>query len=279
MQDVAGELMARGRQVAVARVTGVDDNMVRPHRHDHLEGYLLEQGQRDHLSGGVVHRMRAPEVITFPPGDEHYSWSPPALPFRRVVVYARPEAVLYPHALEQVSRAARVVRPTEAGLAAVRALVDQLMYTQEELGERSQDEMRLQLTQLLLLLQRQEDVDAATAARDTRIMRVVRHLHDHYREHVDLGELAALFFVSRHHLAREFRRHTGTSVISYVNDLRIDQAQRMLVETEQPIGQIAEQVGFGTITHFNRVFRDRTGRTPRAVRAERPVAPGRVVGL
>src|SRR5699024_11316087 len=34
MQDVAGELMAGGRQVAVARVHGGDDNMARPHRHD-----------------------------------------------------------------------------------------------------------------------------------------------------------------------------------------------------------------------------------------------------
>lgn len=270
MQDVAGELMARGRQVAVARVSGVDDNMVRPHRHDHLEIYLLEEGQRAHLSGGVVHRMRAPEVITFPPGDEHFSWSPPGLPFRRVVVYARPEAVLYPHALDQVSRAARVVRPTEAGLAAVRALVDQLLYTQEELGERSQDEMRLQLTQLLLLLHRQQDVDSATAAREARIVRVVRHLHEHYREHIDLSELAGAFFVSRHHLSREFRLHTGTTVISYVNDLRVDQARRLLVETEHPIGRIAEEVGFRTVTHFNRVFRERTGRTPRSIRAERP---------
>lgn len=275
MQDVAGELMARGRQVAVARVTGVDDNMVRPHRHDHLEIYLLEQGQRDHLSGGEVHRMRAPEVIIFPPGDEHYSWSPPGLPFRRVVVYARPEAVLYPHALEAVSRAARVVRPTEAGLAAVRALVDQLLYTQEELGERSQDEMRLQLTQLLLLLDRQQDVDTASAARETRIVRVVRRLHERYREHVDLSELAEEFFVSRHHLSREFRRHTGTTVISYVNDLRIDQARRLLVETEHPIGHIAEEVGFTTVTHFNRVFRERTGCTPRSIRAERPAGAAR----
>lgn len=275
MQDVAGELMARGRQVAVARVTGVDDNMVRPHRHDHLEIYLLEQGQRDHLSGGEVHRMRAPEAIIFPPGDEHYSWSPPGLPFRRVVVYARPEAVLYPHALEAVSRAARVVRPTEAGLAAVRALVDQLLYTQEELGERSQDEMRLQLTQLLLLLDRQQDVDSASAARETRIVRVVRRLHERYREHVDLSELAEEFFVSRHHLSREFRRHTGTTVISYVNDLRIDQARRLLVETEHPIGHIAEEVGFTTVTHFNRVFRERTGCTPRSIRAERPAGAAR----
>ncbi|SRR5690606_27474427 len=273
MQDVAGELMARGRQVAVARVTGVDDNMIRPHRHDYLEVYVLEDGRRDHFSAGSVHRLRAPEVITFPPADEHFSYSPPGVPFRRVVVYARPEAVLYPHVLEEVSAGTKVFRPSEAGLAAVRRLVDQLLYTQEELGERSQDEMRLQLTQLLLVLQRQQSVDAATAARETRIAQVVRHLHDHYREHIELADLADQFFVSRHHLSREFRRHTGTTVITYVTDLRVDQARRLLVETDQPIGQIAESVGFATVTHFNRVFRERTGTTPRAVRAARPAVP------
>ncbi|WP_114855310.1 AraC family transcriptional regulator [Brachybacterium sp. YJGR34] len=272
MQDVAGELMARGRQVAVARVQGVDDNMARPHRHDYLEVYVLEDGRRDHFSGGRVHRIRAPEAITFPPADEHFSYSPPGIPFRRVVVYARPEAVLYPHALAAISGGARVFRPAEVGLATVRALVDQMLHTQEMLGERSQDELRLLLTQLLLVLLRQQEVDAATAARETRMARVVRHLHDHYTEHVELEELAEQFYVSRHHLSREFRRLTGTTVISYVNDLRVDQARRLLIESDLPIARIAEDVGFGTVTHFNRVFRDRTGTTPRRVRAERPVA-------
>lgn len=272
MQDLAGELMARGRQVAVARVQGVDDNMARPHRHGYMEIYLLEEGQRDHWSGGEVHRIRAPEAITFPPSDEHFSYSPPGVPFRRVVVYARPEAVLYPHVLEAVSDSARVMRPAGSGLATVRALVDQMLHVQEELGERSQDELRLLLTQLLLVLRRQQEVDAATAARETRVARVVRHLHGHYTEHIELEALAERFYVSRHHLSREFRRHTGTTVISYVNDLRVDQARRLLIETELPISRIAADVGFSTATHFNRVFRERMGVTPRHVRRERPVA-------
>lgn len=272
MQDVAGELMAHGRQVAVARVQGVDDNMARPHRHDYMEIYVLEEGQRDHWSGGEVHRIRAPEAITFPPADEHFSYSPPGVPFRRVVVYARPEAVLYAHVLEAVASSSRVFRPTGAGLGTVRALVDQMLHTQEMLGERAQDELRLLLTQLLLVLLRQEEVDAATAARETRVAQVVRHLHGHYTERIELEALAERFYVSRHHLSREFRRHTGTTVINYVNDLRVDQARRLLIESELPVARIAEDVGFSTVTHFNRVFRERTGVTPRQVRSERPAA-------
>lgn len=273
MLDVAGGLMAGGRQVALARVHGVDDNMVRPHRHDYLEINVLEEGERDHWSGGTVHRMRAPEVITFPPDDEHFSYSPRGVAFRRAVVYALPEAVLYEDVLEAVCEHPRVFRPAGSDLAAVRSIVDQMLHVQDALGERARDELRLLATQLLVVLLRQQEVDAPTADRETRAVRVLHHLHTHYTERIELDALAEQFFISRAHLAREFRRHTGTTVIAYVNELRVDQARRLLHETDRPIAQIAADVGFATVTHFNRVFREQLGSTPRQVRAERPTGP------
>jgi len=270
MQDIAGELMAGGRSVAIARVHGVDDNMARPHRHDYLEAYLLEAGQRDHWSGGRIHRISAPEAITFPARDEHFSFSPPGLPFRRVVVYARPEAVLYDAVREKVDAGVQVFRPGATDAAAIRVMVGRMLHVQTALGERSQDELRLLLTELLLVLQRQEAVDALTAQQETRAAAVIRHLHEHYTEHIELADLAELFFVSRHHLAREFRRHVGTSIITYVTALRVDQARRLLQETELPVAEIATRVGFSNVTHFNRVFRERTGATPTTVRRRRP---------
>ncbi|MFC0673380.1 helix-turn-helix transcriptional regulator [Brachybacterium hainanense] len=271
MQDIAAELMAGGRQVAVARVQGVDDNMDRPHRHEFLEAYVLEAGQRDHWSGGQVHRITTPDIITFPPHDEHFSYSPPGVPFRRVVVYGLPEAVL----LEDVRRRAlaqvRVCRPGAADASTVSLIVRRMIQLQEGLGDRAQDEMGLLLTQLLVVLQRQQEIDAIAAEREARAAAIIRHLHEHYTEHIELEDLAEIFYVSRFHLAREFRRHTGTTVISYVNALRVDQARRLLQETERPIGEISAQVGFRNVTHFNRVFRDRTGITPREERRARPV--------
>ena len=187
-----------------------------------------------------------------------------------MVVYATEEAVLYDHVREAVASGIRVFRPSAGGLASVRAIIDQMLHTQEELGERSQDELSLLLTQLLLVMLRQEEVDAATAARETRAAQVIRHLHEHYTERIELTALAELFYVSRHHLSREFRRHTGTTIISYVNELRVDQARRLLIETELPVAQIATDVGFTTVTHFNRVFQARMSATPLRVRAERP---------
>src|SRR5699024_7458635 len=114
-----------------------------------------------------------------------------------------------------------------------------------------------------------------TAARETRVARVVRHLHHHYTEHIDLESLAEAFYVSRHHLAREFRRSTGTTVITYVNDLRVDQARRLLVETGLPIAQIAAAAGVTTAPHGTPQCRARTRTTPRQGRGARPDSEGR----
>lgn len=83
---------------------------------------------------------------------------------------------------------------------------------------------------------------------------------------------------SRSHLAREL--DTSETVVSRIinvhfkksfpqllNERRVADAQRLLRETDAPIKQIAEEVGFNSMATFNRVFRDMTGQTPSAYRA------------
>lgn len=271
MIDVAGGLMAQGRDVAVARVQGTDDNMTRPHCHEYVELYLLEEGQREHWSDGTLYGLHAPQIITFPPHNEHYSRSMPGQSFRRVVVYARAGAVLYEHVRQAFSEQIRVFRPAGPGLSLIRAIVEELLHVQNEQGARSQEEMALLLTRLLLVLDRQDqDAAGAVPTDESLAVRLLRHLHAHYMEPVSLDSLAQQFYVSRSHLSREFKRHTGATVVEYVNDLRVDQARRLLHETTMPISRIALDVGFSTVTHFNRVFRDRAGTTPRQLRRQPP---------
>lgn len=266
MLDFAGDLMSRGRDVAVARVRGVDDNMARPHRHDYHEIYFLEAGSRYHWTEHALYRIEPPELIAFPPGVEHFSFGDDGVPFQRVVVYFRPEAVLYPHVREQLA-GVEVARPAGRGLRAVRHVLDQLLAVQDVLGDGAQEEMCLLVTQLLVKLLREEQRDARVSPQAGRIAEIIHYLHEHYAEPIDLTTLAARVYISPYYLSREFKRHTGATVIGYVNGLRIGRAERLLQETEDPVGRIAGQVGFANVTHFNRVFRTRTRATPTQFRA------------
>ena len=92
------------------------------------------------------------------------------------------------------------------------------------------------------------------------------HLHLHYARTIALEELADIAALSVSGLHRLFRRHTGTTVSDYLIRMRIGDACARLSATVQPVGHIADAVGYGSLANFNRQFRTQTGMTPREYR-------------
>jgi AraC-like DNA-binding protein len=82
-----------------------------------------------------------------------------------------------------------------------------------------------------------------------------------------LGELAAALHVSRFHLARLFRAHTGFSPGAYVHGLRLRAAADHLVEDpEVALSRLAVELGYSSPSHFTDRFREAFGRPPSAIR-------------
>ena len=80
---------------------------------------------------------------------------------------------------------------------------------------------------------------------------------------------AALAGMSTSSFCRYFRRVTGKTFVEFVNELRVGRACRLLTESERPVTEIAYTVGFGSLSNFNRRFRELRGMNPRAYRASR----------
>jgi AraC-like DNA-binding protein len=99
-----------------------------------------------------------------------------------------------------------------------------------------------------------------------RITRVLDHLHANYRERISIGDLADVAALSVSGFHRLFRRHTQLTVTDYVAQLRVGQACALLVNSERPIANIADEVGYANLANFNRQFRALKGRTPREFR-------------
>lgn len=95
---------------------------------------------------------------------------------------------------------------------------------------------------------------------------VVQALHDRFREPMTLSDLANVAGVHPVHLAQSFRRHQGTTVGSYLRQLRIDYGATQLRTTQRPLSEIALECGFFDQSHFSRYFKRYTGYTPAAFR-------------
>jgi AraC family transcriptional regulator len=87
-------------------------------------------------------------------------------------------------------------------------------------------------------------------------------IHEHASERVTLNEIAAAANVHAASVVRAFRAHLRCSPGEYVRRVRIDEAQRALVETSAAIGDIALDAGFYDQSHFSNAFRRATGMTP-----------------
>ncbi len=88
-------------------------------------------------------------------------------------------------------------------------------------------------------------------------------LENEYDNPAILGELPARIGLSRSHLARLFKHHTGKAPREYLHTIRIGKAETLLAGGHTGTG-VAYAVGFGSPSRFFAAFRARTGLSPRA---------------
>ena len=94
------------------------------------------------------------------------------------------------------------------------------------------------------------------------VEQICAYLAANYQQKFSLTEVAARFYLSPYYLSRLFRRVTGQSIVDYINNRRIEAAQKLLETTELSISSVAEQTGFASAAHFRRVFRETMGTGP-----------------
>ena len=101
---------------------------------------------------------------------------------------------------------------------------------------------------------------------DERLQRVLKHIHGHISQNIDIDELASVACFSTPYLIRLFKRELGTSPLQYVNQKKVERAQLMLFTTDMPVKEVAYSLGFSDHSYFIRMFRKQTGITPQEYR-------------
>lgn len=113
------------------------------------------------------------------------------------------------------------------------------------------------------------------SGRGTFAADVQRWLREHLRDPYDLGRLAAAFNVSTRTMLRRFRAETGKTPLASLQAARIAAAKRILERTDAPVAQVVEQVGYGDVATFRRLFARHVGVTASSYRRQfrRPADP------
>lgn len=96
---------------------------------------------------------------------------------------------------------------------------------------------------------------------DERIERVISYVEENLGDIDRVREVAEVVDVSYETLRKRFRREEGVPIGKYIRLTRIDEARRLLIETDDPVHVVCRKVGFSSDSSGIRAFKRETGLT------------------
>lgn len=94
------------------------------------------------------------------------------------------------------------------------------------------------------------------------IARVENYIREHFRENINRNDVAAIVYITPNYLSKLFRSKMGMNLREYINQIRIEEARRLLLTTNLSVSEIAGRVGYDNISYFSTVFRKQVGMSP-----------------
>ena len=227
-----------------------------PHVHPFHEIFYLSNGECTSCIDHNIYKFGKGDLVIVPGGCLHKTIYTGKGLHERIVISFRNEAV--DSIREQIGdehlkncMVPGVINVPEKRRDYVISLLDKLIFENETPDELSPAFIRAGLVELLLFIIIQE---------------VATYIFEHYTENILLEDVAEKFHMSKSFLSKRFKTATGFGFKEYIINLRIQNASRLLLETDKSITDIAFECGFNDSNYFGDSFRRIKGVSPRKYR-------------
>ncbi|MBI3848853.1 MAG: helix-turn-helix domain-containing protein [Verrucomicrobia bacterium] len=104
------------------------------------------------------------------------------------------------------------------------------------------------------------------------ITRAKAYINENQTEDLSLGMVAKAVNASSYYFCKMFKKATGINFTDYLSRVRIEKAKNLLLNPNLRVSEIAYEVGFQSLTHFNRVFKKILGQSPTEYRGQLPAS-------
>ena len=145
------------------------------------------------------------------------------------------------------------------GLSSNAIFLDQKISSLDDLACNSRSSM---LNYAVALFRFQQEKVRDVVDSEDIIERAKKYILENYRENIDRNDVAAVTFVTPNYLSKLFKNNMNMNLREYINQLRIEEAKRLLLSTEMSVSEIASYVGYYNISYFSTVFHKIVGVSP-----------------
>lgn len=256
----------------------------RPSRHDYFELVYVHSGRAAYEVSGREFNVQPEDLIVINGSLPHRLSKVLESPLNAMVLYFLPDV------LRSASSAAEFVQflmpfllqgsmfppliPAASGISEdVLELMSRIENTIPAAQDRARLEVQTYLQMILVMLidfyrndLAIEDAFDRIQATFDRFRPLFEYVERRFNETISLAKATALVGISKPHFMRSFKRLTGQSFDTYLNHYRIAKAQLLLSQTDLPISNVGQEVGFSDQSYFGLVFRKLVQLTPREYR-------------
>ena len=245
-------------------------HVIKPHRHnDYYHMIFVLNGSGNIVLGDTAYKTKINRLYIVKPGVKHGIYASLAKSINTVEFkfsfsndYTKNMLELLPEYYENTSIAIRNV---------FISIVDEI----KKQGNYFEEVLALHLAQIVYYLSRDlggetmslENIDERDACgsgleKYETLKNVTRYIKENYWKNLSLNDLAAMVHLTPVYFCSVFKESYGISPINYLQNVRVENAKKLLANSEKSVTDIAFEVGFQSVHYFSRYFKSHEDLSP-----------------
>ena len=225
-----------------------------PHTHNHLELFYIVGGKGQFLIQDQLYPVNVNNLVIINPNVTHTEVGLNAQPLEYIVL-----------GIEGIELAASEGSNGQFNIldyfesVEVSGCLRNILREMEQKNPGYEDVCQAYMEILIIRLMRNTALAVPTEPQmisgNRQCTAVKRYIDLHFKEALTLEQLAEDAHMNKYYLSHAFKREYGTSPINYMITRRIEESKYLLAETDLSMSQIAQLLGFSSLSYFSQVFR------------------------
>ena len=239
---------------------GGDWNSV-PHTHNHVELFYIIGGKGQFLINDALYPVNTNHLVIINPNVTHTEVSLNAQPLEYIVLGVDGIEL----SINDSSNGEFCILDHYESLD-ISSCLRNILREMEQKNTGHEDVCQAYMEILIIRLMRNTALTVSTGSQvvsgNRQCAAVKRFIDLHFKEPLTLEQLADESHINKYYLSHAFKREYGVSPINYMINRRIEESKYLLAETDLSLSQIAQLLGFSSLSYFSQVFRRTQSVTP-----------------
>ncbi|WP_139993250.1 AraC family transcriptional regulator [Paenibacillus paridis] len=276
-------------QIDISRETKFHSSMPAQHYHNGFEIFYLISGSINYFIEDQVYSVVRGVLLFININEIHKLVNSSGESFERITLVFKKDFVdaLFPNhdtfdVLSTFLTGKHMMRLGRQEQTFVEQLFDKMIHEFNNQPPGYEFYLKTLLFELLIFMYRKNESDSIerteTHSVHHKVFKIVNYINHHYQQPLTISHIASEFYISPSYFCKLFRDNTGFTFTEYVNNVRVKEARVLLTQSRMKVADISERVGYESLTHFGRIFKEITGLSPLKYRQTFTSGPSSIFG-